>query len=143
MERGLLWLPLLAVFIWLAWAGWNEFQKVAAYQQWAQDFERAKYDILAVIGTDGSTLTWGIPTRTGPRDLQLLDLQDVQEIELWVNGKPAADDSPPRAKRCSLRFKLPDRSVEIPFTDLAIAQAWCSYLQGCVGSLPAPRDQAH
>lgn len=59
MERGLLWLPLLAVFIWLAWQGWNEYQKVEAYQNWAKHFERAKYDIYAVLAQNGSNLTWG------------------------------------------------------------------------------------
>ncbi|MCF3606421.1 hypothetical protein L2E81_07160 [Planktothrix agardhii 1033] len=36
MERGLLWLPLLAIFIGLAWSGWNEYQKLEAYQAWAR-----------------------------------------------------------------------------------------------------------
>jgi len=27
MERGILWLTLLAAFIWLAWQGRNEYQK--------------------------------------------------------------------------------------------------------------------
>ena len=39
MERGLLWLPLLGVFIWLSWAGWNEYQKLEAYRAWAESFE--------------------------------------------------------------------------------------------------------
>ena len=50
MERGLLWLPLLAVFFWLAWSGWNEYQKVEAYRRWAADYDKAKYDLYAVLG---------------------------------------------------------------------------------------------
>ena len=45
MERGLLWLPLLGIFIWLSWAGWNEYQKLEAYRAWAESFEKSKYDI--------------------------------------------------------------------------------------------------
>ena len=70
MERGLLWLPLLAVFIGLAWAGWNESQKVEAYRVWAKPFAKVKYDIYAVLGQNGTHLTWGKPTRKGIVNLQ-------------------------------------------------------------------------
>ncbi|MGL5879414.1 MAG: hypothetical protein ACRC2V_16765, partial [Xenococcaceae cyanobacterium] len=84
MERGLIWLPLLGLFFWLAWQGRNEFQKVEAYQNWAQQFEKSKYDIYAVLGQSGNELTWGKPTRTGPIDLKTFSLERVQEIRLLV-----------------------------------------------------------
>ena len=65
MERGLLWLPLLVAFFGLAWSGWNEYQKIEFYKQWAEKFERHKYDIYAVLGQQGDRLTWGQPTRKG------------------------------------------------------------------------------
>lgn len=131
MVRGLLWLPLLAVFIGLAWAGWREFRKVETYQTWAQDYEQAKYDILAVIGVAGDTLTWGLPTPDGPKHLNHFDLKTVEEVTLWANGQPL--ESPSKSQkpnqRCSLQFTLPDSTIEIPFTDLSIAANWCTYLQ--------------
>lgn len=95
MERGLLWLPLLGIFIWLAWAGWNEYQKVEAYRAWAKKFQRAKYDIYAVLGEDGSQLVWGKPSRKGPVDLQTFSLKDVRSLQLLVGGKPASLQAPP------------------------------------------------
>ena len=59
MERGLLWLPLLVVFIWLAWSGWNEYQKVEAYKIWAANFDNAKFDIYSVLGVKERQITWG------------------------------------------------------------------------------------
>ena len=53
------------MFIGLAWAGWNEYNKLEAYKVWAQSFERAKYDIYAALGQQGDVLTWGVPTRQG------------------------------------------------------------------------------
>lgn len=50
MEHGLLWLPLLAAFFWLAWQGSQEYQKIEAYRTWAEQFDKAKYDIYAVLG---------------------------------------------------------------------------------------------
>jgi hypothetical protein len=126
MERGLIWLPLLALFFWLAWAGWNEYQKVEAYRLWAAQFERAKYDIYAVLGQTGSQLTWGMPTRQGPVDLQTVSLQTIESIQFWVNDKPADLTAPPARGRAVLELvrSQPNESVRIPFTDPDLAAKW-------------------
>ncbi|MBD2185435.1 hypothetical protein [Aerosakkonema funiforme] len=132
MERGLIWLPLLALFIWLAWAGWNEFQKVEAYRRWASQFERAKYDIYAVLGQNGSNLTWGKPTRTEPVNLQTFSLKNVKSIYLMVDDKLADLQNPPdRGRSVALEFCFADAtdSIQIPFTEIAIATEWGKHLQ--------------
>lgn len=131
MERGLLWLPLLLLFFWLAWAGWNEYQKVEAYRVWAEQFERAKYDIYAVLGQRDRQLTWGIPTRKGPINLETFSLDAVQSIQLRVNDRPAELTAPPNRGRAELEFLRPDstQSVRIPFTDPSLAAAWGQHLQ--------------
>jgi hypothetical protein len=130
MERGLLWLPLLAFFIGLAWIGWREFQKVEAYQTWAKQFDRAKYDIYAVLGQKGDDLTWGKPTRQGPIDLETFSLQSVESINLQVNGQPASLDDPPIKGRAELEFVCRDRSYPrcIPFTEPSLAAKWGQHL---------------
>ncbi|HEY9620836.1 MAG TPA: hypothetical protein V6C78_10725 [Crinalium sp.] len=131
MERGLLWLPLLAVFIWLAWAGWNEFQKVEAYRTWAEAFDRAKYDILAVLGQKGSDITWGKPTRQGPVNLQTFSLAQVKGIQVMVGDRAIDIQNPPiNSRNVALEFQLPDaKTVRIPFTDLSLATQWGKVLQ--------------
>lgn len=132
MERGLLWLPLLGVFIWLAWAGWNEFQKVEAYRNWASQFDRAKYDIYAVLGQKGDNLTWGKPTSSGAVNLETISLRDVQSIRLLVDDKPVDLDKPPiSGRRVTLEFFLSNapNSVQIPFTEIPLAAKWGKYLQ--------------
>ncbi|MBF2028648.1 MAG: hypothetical protein IGS48_18100 [Oscillatoriales cyanobacterium C42_A2020_001] len=131
MERGLLWLPLLVFFMWLAWTGWREYQKVEAYQQWAEAFDRAKYDIYSVLGQKDDSLTWGIPTRQGPINLETVSLQGVQSVQLFVNGKPIALDNPPSKGRAELQLTLSDRStpIRIPFTEPSLASRWGEHLQ--------------
>ncbi|MDX2099837.1 MAG: hypothetical protein SFW36_18815 [Leptolyngbyaceae cyanobacterium bins.59] len=132
MERGLIWLPLLGIFIWLAWAGWNEYQKVEAYQRWAQSFKRAKYDIYAVLGQQEDTLTWGKPTRQGPVDLQSLSLKEVNAIDLLVDGQiVAASSLPERSKTITLQLSFSDSrpSIQIPFTEVELAARWRDCLQ--------------
>ena len=131
MERGLFWLPLLALFFWLAWAGWNEYQKLEAYKTWAKPFERAKYDIYAVLGQKGRELTWGLPTRKGPVNLETVSLDGVQSIRLLVNEKPVALDAAPTKGRAVLELACVDRPqpVRIPFTEPPLAAKWAQYLQ--------------
>lgn len=131
MERGLIWLPLLGLFFWLAWQGRNEFQKVEAYRNWAKQFEKSKYDIYAVLGQNGNELTWGKPTRTGPIDLKTFSLDRVQEIHLLVEEKPVALETPPnKGKAIALEFVMQDSqdTVRIPFTEIPIAVEWGKYL---------------
>ena len=135
MERGLLWLPLLVVFFWLAWSGWNEYRKVEAYQVWAEQFERAKYDIYAVLGQSGKDLTWGKPTRKGPVDLKTFSLKDVKEISLLVNEQPADLESPPAKGKTALEFRLAENVIKVPFTEVALAAKWGKFLQQELQSL--------
>ena len=132
MERGLLWLPLLAVFVWLAWSGWKEYQKVEAYRVWAAPFQRAKYDLYAVLAQTGTQLTWGNPTPQGPKNLETFSLEEVQALKLLVNDRPVdLDDPPTQGKRFALEFSLsPEREkICIPFTELPLAVEWGNHLR--------------
>jgi hypothetical protein len=132
MERGLLWLPLLATFFWLAWSGWNEYQKIEAYRNWATQFERAKYDIYAVLAQKGSDLTWGKPTRQGPVNLETFSLKDVQSLRLLVDDQAVNLETPPEKGRAiALEFLFPEpaASIKVPFTEIPLAAEWGKYLQ--------------
>lgn len=132
MERGLLWLPLLAVFIGLAWSGWNEYQKVEAYQAWAKNFDKAKYDIYAVLGLHNGEITWGKPTRKGPIALQTFSLNEVESIQLLVDHQQVDVKMPPeKGKAIALEFLMKPSTppVQIPFTEISLASQWGEYLQ--------------
>lgn len=133
MERGLLWLPLLVAFIWLAWSGWNEYQKLEAYKVWAESFDNAKFDIYAVLGIEQSRVTWGKPTRKGMIELQSFSLNDVEKIDLLV-GDLAVDadlENLPNKGKPALEFDFigGKPSLRIPFTDISLAAKWRNYLQ--------------
>ena len=117
MERGLLWLPLLVAFFWLAWQGSQEFKKLQAYQIWAEQFERAKYDIYAVLAQKGNDITWGKPTTKGPIELETFSLLDVQEIRFLVNGNAVdIENPPPKGRKIELEFLLTTpKSILVPF----------------------------
>lgn len=131
MERGLLWLLLLAAFVWLAWQGQKEYQKVEAYRTWAEQFDYAKYDIYAVLAQKGSDLTWGQPTRSGPIELQTFSLKDVRSVHLIVDNKPVDIENPPsKGRTYALEFVFaPTGSVHVPFTEIPLAAEWGKHLQ--------------
>ncbi len=132
MERGLLWLPLLFAFFWLAWSGWNEYHKIEAYRNWAGEFERAKYDIYSVLGQKDTDLTWGRPTRKGPINLQTFSLKDVQLIRLLVDEQMVnLEELPNKGRTITIEFVLsqPAASIKVPFTEISLAAEWGKFLQ--------------
>lgn len=124
MIHGLLWLPLLAAFIGLAYAGWNEYQTLETYRRWAEPFERAKYDIYSVLGQKADVLTVGKAARKGVTETDTFSLKSVQNIRLLVNGEAVDLNAPPKGKNIALEFELADRSIQVPFTQVSLAAKW-------------------
>ncbi|MBW4453104.1 MAG: hypothetical protein KME55_10690 [Nostoc indistinguendum CM1-VF10] len=144
MERGLLWLPLLVMFFWLAWQGSKEYQKVEAYRTWAEEFERAKYDIYAVLGQKGNNLTWGKPTPKGPVKLETFSLLDVREVYLLVDDKKVElENLPEKGRSIELEFLFSESSgsVRVPFTEVPLAAEWGKFLQGALESVRSQGNQ--
>jgi hypothetical protein len=130
MERGLLWLPLLFLFIWLVWSGNREYLKVKFYQSWAEQFEQAKYDIYSVLGKKGDLITWGKPTPKGIVNQSTFSLQQIKEINLLIKNQVVSVDNVPTKGEASLQFLLSDNTViDIPFTDVDLTVKWLNYLQ--------------
>ena len=143
MERGLLWLPLLVVFFWLAWQGSKEYQKVESYRLWAEQFEKSKYDIYAVIGLKGNNITWGKPSPKGPIKLETFSLLDVKDIRLLVDDKLVQlENYPQKGRVIQLELILSQsQSVRIPFTEVPLAANWVKYLQGVWEDLNTEQNQ--
>jgi hypothetical protein len=138
MERGLIWLPLLVLFFWLAWAGWNEYQKVEIYRLWAENYDRSKYDIYAVLGQKQTDLSWGKPTRKGIVESQTISLKDIQNLYLVVDRQPVTLDNLPSKGKVAISLHLKQQSGEIliPFTDIDLAAQWTEFLQKEIKILP-------
>ncbi len=136
-----MWLPLLGIFIWLARAGANEYQKIEAYKRWAVGFDRCKYDIYAVMGLKDRQISWGKPTKTEPKDLQTFKLDRVKQVRLVVdNNSINLDNLPVRGKKINLQFQFVDRDeiVDIPFTEIPMAAEWTGFLANAIAQHQQP-----
>lgn len=130
MSHGLLWLPLLAVFIVLARLGWVEYRKLEHYRQWAQQFEASKYDIAAVLGQQGDRLVWGQPTRQGMLNLQTCELSEIQNVWVECGGQRVETETAHPKGAIHLVLQTPTGALySIPFTELPLALAWRDRLQ--------------
>ena len=136
MERGLMWLPLLGAFIWLARAGSNEYQKIEAYKRWAVGFDRCKYDIYAVMGLKDRNISWGKPTKAEPKDLQTFNLDRVKQIQLVVDRNSIdLNNLPNKGKKIDLQFHFSDEDdINIPFTEIPMAAEWAGFLQQAIST---------
>ena len=130
MARGLIWFPLLGLIIWLTWRGWKEYQKVEGYRIWSEKFDKAKYDIYAVLGYKDNIITWGEPTPQGIKNLETFFLQDVENIRLVVGDKVKDWNDSVNEGKAFLEFQLVEsqKPIKIPFTDSTLASKWGKYL---------------
>jgi hypothetical protein len=148
MLHGLLWFPLLFFFIGLATAGWNEYRKVETYRLWGESFDQAKYDLYSVIGLGPDQITWGIPSRRGPENLQTLALEDIQSIAVDLDGRSLTlDQLRQQPELADQKFKIIQLAIQtvaqdkesaaplaeplgpriaIRFTDIALACSWAN-----------------
>lgn len=133
MARGLVWLSLLIVITVLFWVGWREYRKVEGYRIWSQQFDKAKYDIYAVMGLKDSKITWGKPTPKGIAGLETFSLKDVKKIELKL-GDSVIDTNNISSEKSKdtpqLTFNLIEENkvIKIPFTELELAAQWQQFL---------------
>lgn len=139
MTEGLVWLALLGVFIGLARSGWIEYRKVEAYRLWAESFERAKYDIYAVLGQKGQILTWGKPTPRGPINLLECSMNNIHNVSVQIDGQSAdLQNPPPKGKSILLELQRQNehQPIQIPFTEVTLAVEWAKYLKKALQNLP-------
>ena len=132
MERGLLWLPLLVLFFGLAWAGWNEYQKVQGYSAWAKQYEKSKYDVLAALGYRKGELSWGKPIRKGLEDRQVMSIAALKGVQLRIDGSVAdLETLPDSGKIIALELIPTDGNgvIQIPFVGIDLAAEWTNYLK--------------
>ena len=132
MERGLLWLPLLVLFFGLAWAGWNEYQKVQGYSAWAKQYEKSKYDVLAALGYRKGELSWGKPIRKGLEDRQVMSIAALKGVQLRIDGTIADLEMLPDSGKIIALELLPidgNGVIQIPFVGIDLAAEWTSYLK--------------
>ena len=131
MSHGLLWLPLLMVFVLLAALGWLERRRQFLFRAWAGGSELAKLDGCGGARLKDGQLHWcrfeaGRFQEQGSFDVCRLEL--VELMSLASGDAPLTEES---QGLCRLRLVGKGTQMDVPFSDGSRARRWSEQLMTC------------
>ncbi|OOV33823.1 hypothetical protein BV61_04120 [Candidatus Synechococcus spongiarum LMB bulk15M] len=132
MREGLLWLPLLVIFVVLTALGWMERRRQALFRLWAQGSELARLDAAVAMRLQDGRISWG---SVGPKGVELAEDIAVNHLELCELMADRSGDVPLTDEAycpCRLRLVAEGRSLDIPFSDAVKARLWVDELMSRV-----------
>ena len=128
MLHGLLWFPLLLVFVLLAALGWLERRRQTLFRAWSEGSELAKLDGCGAARVKDGELTWsrfsaGKFEQQGAFEIKTLEL--VELMALASGEAPLASES---QGQCRLRLIGGNQQMDVPFSDADRARNWINQL---------------
>jgi len=128
MIHGLLWLPLLLVFVLLTSLGWLERRRQNLFREWAKGSELSKLDSSGAALVQSGKLSWssfeaGKFQVQGSFEISKLEL--VELMSLASGDAPLTDES---QGRCRLRLIGNGSEMDVPFDDAERARKWMDKL---------------
>ena len=128
MSHGLLWLPLLLVFVLLAALGWLERRRQSLFRIWAEGSELAKLDSCGAARLVDGVLSWARfeAGNMQPEDSFVIKhLELVELLSLHSGEAPLTDES---HGSCRLRLVGNGEYKDLPFSDADRARRWIAEL---------------
>ena len=128
MTHGLLWLPLLLVFLLLTALGWLERRRQRLFREWAEGSELAKLDGMGGARLVDGVLTWSTfeAGQLKPIDSFVIKkLEMVELLSLHSGEAPLTDES---QGACRLRLVGDGLQKDLPFADAERARRWIEEL---------------
>ena len=128
MLHGLLWLPLLFIFILLTALGWLERRRQNLFRNWANGSELCKLDSSGAASLKDGELRWsefeaGTFEEKGSFTIKKLEL--VELMALTSGEAPLTNES---QGKCRLRLVGNGKEMDVPFSDADQAREWMEQL---------------
>ena len=128
MTHGLLWLPLLLVFVLLTALGWLERRRQHRFREWAEGAELAKLDGTGAARLVDGVLSW---SSFEAGQLQLTDSFEIKHLELVELLSLRSGEAPLTEESqgaCRLRLVGGGEQKDLPFADAERARRWIEEL---------------
>jgi hypothetical protein len=128
MSHGLLWLPLLLVFVLLTGLGWLERRRQQLFRAWAQGAELAKLDACGAARLRDGLVSWSRFEAGRFQDegeFVVKSLEMVELLSLRSGEAPLTDES---QGACRLRLVGGGQQKDLPFADAERARRWIGEL---------------
>jgi hypothetical protein len=128
MIHGLLWFPLLLVFVLLTALGWLERRRQQLFRDWAAGAELAKLDACGAARLIDGVLSWSSfeAGKLQPQgEFVIKNLELVELLALGSGEAPLTDES---QGACRLRLVGGGLQRDLPFADAERARRWIQEL---------------
>ena len=128
MIHGLLWLPLLLVFVLLPALGWLERRRQNLFRDWAQGAELAKLDSCGGARLQDGILSWSAfeAGQLVEKDQFVVKTLECVELLALRSGEAPLTDEAHGA--CRLRLVGGGLQKDLPFADAERARRWIDQL---------------
>ena len=130
MSQGLLWIPLLLVFVLLAALGWLERRRQTLFRQWSEGSELAKLDDSGGAQLRDGVLVWCSFEAGQFQDKGRFDICRLELVELMALASGEAPLTDESQGQCRLRLVGKDLQMDVPFADADRARRWSNQLMG-------------
>ena len=128
MIHGLLWLPLLLVFVLLTSLGWLERRRQRLFREWAEGAELAKLDGCGAARLVDGLLTWSTFEAGQLKPQGSFVIKQLELVELLALGSGEAPLTEEAQGACRLRLVGGGEQKDLPFSDAERARRWIQEL---------------
>ena len=126
--HGLLWFPLLLVFVLLTALGWLERRRQNLYRSWAKDSELAKLDGTGAARLKDGFLCWSSFEAGSFKEEASFEVKRLEMVELMALSSGEAPLTKESQGRCRLRLVGSGNELDVPFSDAERARQWMDQL---------------
>ena len=128
MIHGLLWFPLLIVFILLASLGWLERRRQTLFLSWAENAELSKLDNTGAARLKDGMLTWSTFEAGNFKEQDTFEIKQLELVELMALSSGEAPLTSESQGLCRLRLIGCGKEIDVPFNDAERARKWMGKL---------------
>jgi len=128
MLHGLLWLPLLFVFILLTALGWLERRRQNLFRSWASGSELCKVDSSCAASLKDGKLKWSAFEAGKFEEKASFIIKKLELVELMALTSGEAPLTNESQGKCRLRLVGDGKEMDVPFSDAEQAREWMDQL---------------
>ncbi|MFM1798899.1 MAG: hypothetical protein RLZZ117_1177 [Cyanobacteriota bacterium] len=128
MGHGLLWIPLLLVFVLLTSLGWLERRRQNLFRDWAAGAELAKLDAAGAARLVDGVLCWATFEAGQFRESDAFEIKKLELTELLSLQSGEAPLTEESQGACRLRLVGGGQQKDLPFSDAERARRWMNEL---------------
>ena len=128
MLHGLLWLPLLLIFILLTALGWLERRRQNLFRRWADGSELCKLDSSGAASLKNGQLIWSAFEAGSFEEKDSFTIKKLELIELMALTSGEAPLTQESQGKCRLRLVGDGKEMDVPFSDADRAREWMDQL---------------